>query len=108
MVENAGDTIGFLHQDIDFVFIKLIYYAMTSLTTVGFGDFHPKSDSERLCIAFGLLLGVAVFSIIIGNLLEMIDSYNKFHEIYEESEQLQRFFGVLTKFNWEEPIEKDF
>ena len=67
------------------VFIKLIYFAMTSLTTVGFGDFHPRSDVERLYTAFGLLLGVAVFSLFIGNLLEMFDSYNKFNKIYEDS-----------------------
>ena len=68
--------------------LKLVYFAFTSLTTVGFGDFHPRSNVERLFIAFGLLVGVAVFSLVIGNLLEMIEAYKKFHEIYEDSENL--------------------
>ena len=94
-------------QEPSLVFTKLLYFAFTSLTTVGFGDFHPRSDTERVFIAFGLLLGVAVFSIVIGNILLMIDSYKKFHEIYEDSEALQRFFGVLKKFNWDEPIQTE-
>ena len=61
---------------------------MTSLTTVGFGDFHPRSDTERIFTAFGLLLGVAVFSLFIGNFLDMIDSYTKFHSVYEDSGEL--------------------
>ena len=89
-------------------FLKLLYFAFTSLTTVGFGDYHPRSDTERIFTAFGLLLGVAVFSIVIGNILLMIDSYKEFHEIYEDSEALQRFLGVLKKFNWDEPIPTEF
>ena len=41
-----------------------IYFAFTSLATVGFGDLYPKSDFERLFIAFILLFGVAIFSYI--------------------------------------------
>jgi len=37
------------------------YYALTSLTTIGFGDYHPKSDYERVFIAILLLFGVAIF-----------------------------------------------
>lgn len=33
-------------------FIKINYYFFTTLTTVGFGDFHPKSNIERFVVAF--------------------------------------------------------
>ena len=42
------------------------YYSMTSLSTVGFGDYYPVSDMERLCCAFMLLFGVALFSLFMG------------------------------------------
>ena len=35
-----------------------MYFIFTSLTTVGFGDYTPHSDSERLSCAFLLLFGV--------------------------------------------------
>lgn len=53
--------------------IRLIYFSFTSLTTVGFGDFNPRSDFERLFIAFGLLFGVAIFSYIMSEAIDMID-----------------------------------
>ena len=39
-----------------------LYFAMTSLTTVGFGDYYPVTNYERLAGAFVLLSGVATFS----------------------------------------------
>ena len=40
--------------------LQLLYFALTSLATVGFGDYTPRSPCERLFIAFGLLFGVLV------------------------------------------------
>ena len=53
--------------------ILSLYYAFTSLSTVGFGDFHPRSDAERLTCALILLLGVACFSYIMGNFIAVLD-----------------------------------
>lgn len=44
----------------------LMYYAYTTLSTVGFGDFNPRSDHERAICIVVLLLGVAIFGIIMG------------------------------------------
>ena len=46
-----------------------MYFAFTSLSTVGFGDFYPVSDLERVVGSFVLLIGVAMFSYILGELL---------------------------------------
>ena len=51
------------------ILIAYLYFSFTSLTTVGFGDYNPRSDIERLFIAFGLLFGVAIFSFIMGEFI---------------------------------------
>lgn len=51
------------------------YFAFTSLATVGFGDFHPRSDLERLLIAFVLLGGVSIFSFIMGNFIAILNEF---------------------------------
>jgi len=38
-----------------------MYFSFTSLSTVGFGDYHPRSNSERLIGAAMLVFGVAIF-----------------------------------------------
>ena len=52
--------------------IIVTYYMFTSLSTVGFGDYNPRSDFERIFIAFVLLFGVAIFSYIMGNFQEIL------------------------------------
>jgi hypothetical protein len=63
--------------------IVLLYFSFTSLTTVGFGDFNPRSDNERVFIAFGLLFGVAIFSMIMNEFIEMIQKKVKYDNIGE-------------------------
>lgn len=50
----------------------MTYYAFTTLSTVGFGDFHPRSNAERTVCAFILLIGVAIFSYVMGNFIEIL------------------------------------
>jgi len=67
----------------------LVYYAFTSLSTVGFGDFNPKSNPERLfCAFFMLLMGVAIFSIVMGNFAEILDKFTKLSAELDDDEKL--------------------
>ena len=52
--------------------IIAFYFALTSLSTVGFGDFNPRSDFERIFTSFMLVSGVAIFSYIMGVFIEML------------------------------------
>ena len=52
--------------------LRSFYFALTTLSTVGFGDFSPKSDYERILGALMILFGVALFSIIISEFLDMV------------------------------------
>ena len=79
--------------------IALTYFAFTTLSTVGFGDFHPRSDLERFFCAFILLFGVACFSIIMGTYTEFLTEFQNFNKDIDFGDELRRFFGVLQKFN---------
>jgi voltage-gated potassium channel len=77
-----------------------MYFAFTSLSTVGFGDFHPVNSYERLICAIILVLGNAVFGYIIGifkNMVELVDELK--NDEYEEADQLSSFYSLLFKFN---------
>ena len=52
--------------------IKVWYFALTTLSTIGLGDMSPVSLQERLIGAFMLLIGVAVFSFIMGEFIEIL------------------------------------
>lgn len=54
----------------DFVthYNKAFYWAVTTLTTIGYGDITPKSNFARLYTMVIMLLGVGVYGLIIGNI----------------------------------------
>ena len=53
--------------------IQVVYFQFTSLSTVGFGDYHPQSDFERFICTFILLVGVLMFSFIMGYYIKIMD-----------------------------------
>ena len=48
--------------------IALMYFIFTTISTVGLGDFHPKSNSERVICSFVMLFGVMITSFLMQNL----------------------------------------
>lgn len=64
------------------------YFACTSLSTVGFGDYTPRGNVERFIGAFILLFGVAIFSIVMGKLMEILAQFKEFHQDIGDGEKL--------------------
>ena len=52
--------------------VIVMYFMFTTLSTVGFGDFHPKSEVERAIMTLVLLVGVACFSWIMSQFIEIL------------------------------------
>ena len=52
--------------------IVLVYFAFTSLTTVGFGDFVPRNDIERTFTTFVVFFSIIIFSYIAKNLVQIL------------------------------------
>ena len=52
--------------------VASMYYAFTSLSTVGFGDLHPVNNFERIFCAIILLIGNAIFGYVLGIFREMV------------------------------------
>ena len=68
--------------------IIVTYYAFTSISTVGFGDFTPRSNAERIFISIALFIGVINFSYIMTNLGEMIDQMRVLGQEFDDDESL--------------------
>ena len=79
--------------------ITAVYYAFTSLSTVGFGDLHPRSNAERLLVAFILLFGVAIFSYIMGIFIGILNDAQALGAEFDEGDELTKFFQVFARFN---------
>ena len=81
-----------------------MYYSFTSLTTVGFGDYAPRANSERIMGSAVLLFGVAIFSYIMGNFIEILDQFRNLNAELNEGDKLECFFSMFQKFNGGHPL----
>ena len=78
--------------------VKVWYFGLTTLSTIGFGDYLPKSTYEKLIIAFVMLFGVVVFSYIMGNLIEIMLNINNI-DLKPNHKELSKWIALLSKYN---------
>ena len=96
------------HLNLDFdSMVICVYFAFTTLATIGFGDYAPITSEERIICSFILLFGVAVFSFIMGNFIEILMSFKHVRAENMESEDLTKWLGLLARFNKGRPLPKE-
>ncbi|RZT21988.1 MULTISPECIES: potassium channel family protein [Fictibacillus] len=54
-----------------------LWYVMTTVTTVGYGDFYPVSVAGRIYAIFIFLIGIGIAGLAIGKLVEALGAHRK-------------------------------
>ena len=88
--------------------IKMTYFAFTTLSSVGFGDFYPKNTEERILMIIIFLFSLTVFSAILGYMQDLLALQDKLDAENGDRESLQRFLGVLVRYNNHLPLRQEF
>lgn len=87
--------------------LGLTYFAATTLTTIGLGDYHPSNSLERIFGTMMMVIGVSMFTLINDKVNRAISKLRYLTNPLDELQnQLEQFFGVLKQFNLNHPIEK--
>ena len=85
-----------------------LYYSFTTLSTVGFGDFHPVDTHEMIFCIFIMFFGVMIFSLVMGIFIEMLEKLKTVHCDLEDASGLSKFTDLLKFFNNGKDIPLDF
>ena len=67
------------------------YFTITTITTVGYGDFSAKTMNEKIICVFIMLAGVIAFSLASGSLTNYITQQDLKSAAYENK------MGVLDR-----------
>jgi len=95
MIEN-GEMDAWLHSsygdseathNVDERYIASIYWAFTTMTTVGYGDISANTKTERIVAIVGMIMGGFVFSIIISTMHEVVQNANLSKRAHTEKMQ---------------------
>lgn len=62
----------FLNQSLWNRYITSIYWSITTLTTVGYGDLHPENTREMIFDIFYMLFNLGLTAYLIGNMTLLI------------------------------------
>lgn len=83
------------------------YYALTTLSTVGYGDFYPISNRERMFAVVIMLGGVAFFSYIMGSFIEILSNYDSRDSNADLVSELNYWLLSMQRFTKEQPLHKN-
>jgi hypothetical protein len=65
---------GIADSPVSTAYIASIYWSLTVLTTMGFGDITPRTDLERILTMLWMIVGVGFYSFTIGSLSSILSS----------------------------------
>ena len=87
--------------------VKYSYYALTTLSTVGFGDYGPKSVYEKQLMTGVLLFGVTIFALVMNNLMTVLKNYKQIGLVEGSGRtDLQKWLTLISKLNNGRPLKK--
>jgi len=103
-VDNDGNNIPEDEQATAFFrLITCCYFAITTLSTVGYGDLTPMSPFEMILVIVFMLVGVAYFSYIMSSFIEIIAIFNT-TGVEEKTFELHNWLILLTRFRENRPL----
>lgn len=67
-------------------YVNSLYFSVTTMCTIGYGDIHPKTSPEFLIVIFLELVAGIVFAYILGKIGTLFSRYNLLAESYREKQ----------------------
>jgi len=102
-------------------YVGALYWAVTTLATVGYGDVTPANDVQRIYAIVVMLLGVGTYGFVIGNVasilsnldpgrtsfLQRMEQLSAFMSYRNIPPDLQRRIGDYYRYVWRERLDHD-
>lgn len=89
------------HKPDDTKYLCSVYWAITTLATIGYGDITPKNDLERCICIVWMIFGVGFYSYTIGSLSSLISSIDSQQAVLN-----QRIY-TISEFSEEAGLDSD-
>ncbi|KAI1896914.1 hypothetical protein AGOR_G00099780 [Albula goreensis] len=82
----------------DSLYITSLYFTMTSLTSIGFGNIAPTTDVEKIFAVAMMMIGSLLYATIFGNVTtifqQMYANTNRYHEMLNSVRDFLKLYQV--------------
>ena len=101
---NSEDTIKLVRPEVEEFglrgdsyadhYVSALYWAFSTMTTVGYGDIRATNDAERVFSIFAMLLGAIVFGYIVGSMASIEEQYaSKESQVKEKIDNVKAYMA---------------
>lgn len=80
-------------------YIRAIYWTIETLTTVGYGESTPQSNLQYMYAIMIMILGVAVYGYVIGNVAGILANRDPVKEHFMQNMDMLKAFSSQRKLN---------
>ena len=84
---------GYMDEELGDLYLVCLYFAITSLTTVGYGDISAFTSAEMIIAMMWMMFGVGVYSFIVGTLSSVLTSMDAKSEMVEAKVEMYNYFA---------------
>jgi len=86
--------------------ITSLYFSLTMLSTVGYGDIYPISDLEMMMAVLCMMVGVGVFSVVMNQFSQLHEHYQIQMGDPDKRDDLDYWILCLQRFSNRQPLPK--
>ena len=111
IINNSGEFV----TDLGGVYLSCIYWAYTTMVSIGYGDISPQTSNEKIFGILCMLMSCVTFGIILGNIASIVEknslaekkrrelffSLNKFFKIHNIDTKLRQKVKRFIEYTFE-------
>uniref|UniRef100_K3WUP8 Cyclic nucleotide-binding domain-containing protein n=1 Tax=Globisporangium ultimum (strain ATCC 200006 / CBS 805.95 / DAOM BR144) TaxID=431595 RepID=K3WUP8_GLOUD len=83
-------------------YVFCMYWSVTTMTTVGYGDSNPGNPVEVAYVTFGVMIGASTFTYVVGTLSSLVDELHVNVDTYRE--RMDRLKAYLKEREVPKPL----
>ena len=85
-------------------YLAAVYWAVMTMSSVGYGDVLPKTDGERLFAFFAMVIGGAGYGFIIGSLASVVSDVDAHTRVYNE--RMETILAYMSQRGFPRPLQR--
>jgi voltage-gated potassium channel len=86
-------------------YIKALYFTITTVATIGYGDITPHDDIGRIFTMCIQILGVGMYAVVIGNVTKLVAESDRYKE--EAKQKVQSLAIFMKHYHIPSPLQHE-